>query len=379
MKIREGTSKHDVIYAIGMAGEFPFSSLYMLGDKITYQRAVRKLKEGGVLTVLGNAQNKTIRLTQKGVDLLYELNPILHEKYLITTNNHHFSSMNQKNKGGQTSYRRHRMAEVFCSMNHMGVFMYPDEKSEIVLTSNRDAIQDDSYVYYSSTELKHADARQRYKTEFTRILGALFSPGGVYATYNVNNGTIKWNSQGEQKAIVLLNHIIAANCSEGYMKTRKQKSAVLFAKNDDAILELLESRSKTKDSNGFELLSFDNVFDDMHVVTMDLPGYRQLNIMMGANWLNLIKTHLLNVPYEELSKSTIYDKYDIVTKSYSFLFFDCNINKIARFKMLMEDVPDANFVIYCYPWQTDLVRNIFSGDFSVETVEYEDMKSIISI
>ena len=63
----------EILKVIALSGEFPFNFLDHINsdrNKIIYQRTIRKLKEEKYVTVSGNGELKTIRMTRKGLEIL---------------------------------------------------------------------------------------------------------------------------------------------------------------------------------------------------------------------------------------------------------------------------------------------------------------------
>lgn len=79
---------------------------------------------------------------------------------------------------------------------------------------------------------------------FTRIVGAIFYPGGCYAVYNTRNAAMKWNGMGEFKALHSLTELARMNAG-----VQSIDSAILLGESYDTALTTLLESDKTGDWN----------------------------------------------------------------------------------------------------------------------------------
>ncbi|WP_286077657.1 hypothetical protein, partial [Thomasclavelia cocleata] len=232
IQFRRNSYANIILEYISLCGEFPYQSLEMMNrNKRILQRTINNLKKEGYITITGTGPMKTIRVTKKAFPIIEAINPDFLKHYLIVSENHHFRGGTYKNNkvGARQVWRRHRMAEILCIFKQLNVKLWQEEKPKLHLnTKEEKRINLNDLIFYTSKELKNIDVNQRYKTDFTRIMGALFSPGGVYCVYNTNKGLMKWNSQGEGKAQVLVEDIVNQNLKEYKSKLFEANSAIMF-------------------------------------------------------------------------------------------------------------------------------------------------------
>lgn len=368
-KFREGTYGYNMLTMFAMCGEFPYHSLYMAeGEDRIVKRAVLNLKKEKYITVVGKGQAKSIRLTKKGIEKLHEIDENMEEHYLEMTDGH-------KYRGGKDAativWRRHRIAEIILMMKFIGADVWTCEKPELNISTQDKRIHEDSIVYYTSREIKNADKDQKHKTEFTRIMGMLFSPGGVYGIYNTNHGLIKWNTQGEAKAQVLMEDIISFNYSQNLNSV---DSCIMFGKDIDVARRILESRGGPRDANNFEILSFDNTYPNIHFIPIDGHGMYQLNLLIQANWHDAIKYSIFPENYLDTEMLSIdCDAYDGEDK-YILSFLDGNIGRLKRFKESMYG--DAKHEVVCFDWQAEMVSQYAPG-CTIKEVTEEKLSEMI--
>ena len=208
-------------------------------------------------------------------------------------------------------------------------------------------------------------------------MGALFSPGGIYCVYNTNKGLMKWNSQGEGKAQVLVEDIVKQNSIVYHNTNFEANNAIMFGKDMEPALEILISNGGKRDSNGFEMLSFDNTYRNIYYLTLDDNGKRQLNIMTKSNWHDILKEEIFPEEYINFKYSSI-DCDAINGNKYILMFFDGNIGRLRRFKQASYDSKGNKFEILCFPWQSNLIKEYMGEHVSCRVLPIEDIENIFN-
>ncbi len=379
IQFRRGSHANTILEYIALCGEFPYQSLSLINpNKVIMQRTVNQLKKEGYITITGSGPMKTIRITKKAFEIIEAINPAYLSHYLSISENHHFRGgvYRNNNVGARQTWRRHRMAEIFCIMKQAGIEVWKDLKPQLSLSvSSPQTITSDDLYFYTSKELKNADISQRYKTEFTRIMGLLFSPGSIYCIYNVNKGLIKWNSQGEGKAQVLVEDIVNQNSIAYHNANFEAVNAIMFGKDMEPALEILESNGGKRDSNGFEMLSFDNTYRNIHYITLDENGTEQIKIMTTPNWRSILKNSIFDKSLTDFKYSNV-DCDAIDNNKYILLFFDGNIGRLKRFKQASFDSKDKVFEVLCFPWQSHLIKKYMGEKVSCRILDLKTIKSV---
>lgn len=381
IQFRRNSYANIILEYISLCGEFPYQSLEMMNrNKRILQRTINNLKKEGYITITGTGPMKTIRVTKKAFPIIEAINPDFLKHYLIVSENHHFRGGTYKNNkvGARQVWRRHRMAEILCIFKQLNVKLWQEEKPKLHLnTKEEKRINLNDLIFYTSKELKNIDVNQRYKTDFTRIMGALFSPGGVYCVYNTNKGLMKWNSQGEGKAQVLVEDIVNQNLKEYKSKLFEANSAIMFGKGMEPALEMLISNGGKRDSNGFEMLSFDNTYRNIFYLTLDDNGRRQLNIMTKKNWHDILKEEIFPEEYINFKYSNIdCDAIDKNNNKYILMFFDGNVGRLKRFKQASYDSAKNNFEVLCFSWQANFIKEYMEDNVTCRILSIDDIEEI---
>ena len=376
LQFREGSYSYNILKIIALCGEFPYQSLYLIdGNDRIVKRTILNMKKEGYITINGKGPMKTIRLTKKSFVPLAEIGQEFLDHYLSITDNHHFRGGKDKN-ADRIVWRRHRMAEIICMFLNVNAKIWSHEKPSLSLKKQNNLIDENDIIFYTSREMKNADIEQRYKTEFTRIMGALFSPGGIYGIYNTNKGLMKWNKQGEGKAQVLIEDIASINCSGVYSSL---DNAIMFGKDMDTALEILNSNGGKRDSNDFELLSFDNTYSNIYYITLDDMGLYQLNLLIQKNWYDAIRyaifpDNFLNIDYLTVDC----DAFDKKNNKYIMMFLDGNIGKLKRFKEATYDNKNKNFEVVCFDWQKDILTSYLGKNVSLLPITTDKLSELIT-
>lgn len=365
MNIKKGSYADKILTAICFSGDFPYKSLYLLDDNLQMlQRNARRLRDYGYISILGSGQTRTLRMLQKGIDFMMTLRPELTEYFL-------FVSENNTARGGKTGetalVRRHRLAESMVIIQRAGIYFLKEQKPFMDIDAlNTGVVKtpliDKSY-YYNSRELKNVKPSAKYKYAFTRFLGAIFSPANAYLVYNTNKGLIKWNNQGENKAKMLVDNLYNVFFDvKGY---KEVDSAIIFAKDMEVLLKILNSKRGKKDKQGFQYLSFDNTFPNTHFITLDKQGINQMFMLTEKGFEDIILNALFKHNNNTYSGGDYYDK---ATNTLKIEFFSGNIGKLKRFNNLKDLRSNLNYEVLCFDFQEQVLRDYLDKKIKITAI-----------
>ena len=349
---RAGSQAARLVTLLSFTGEFPFSSLSVMGNERVLKALVRRLASeqtvrdpetgkaftGRILTVSGRGKEKSVRLYKSALVLLGWVHPDAPGFYMEAFWGHRFP--------GDAAHRErnHRVAEAAALCMRAGIearpYLLPKLQNKRILR----AIPD-SPCMYLARDLKKIGETEMNKTMFTRMTGAVFSPGGCYAVYNTRNAVMKWGGMGEFKALVSLTE--AARLNAG---TDRVDGAVLVGRSGGVALRTLLESDK---SHRLEL-RFDSIYHHIYFVPMDPDGIRQLALLCLADW----KGRLLSLLFEAGTRS--YDRgmfeYDAcVDGVYVLSHLDGDIARLVRFKEAAGG-GGGPFEVLCFPHQAGYVR-----------------------
>lgn len=372
MYIVQNSYAEKILIALCYSGEFSYNSLNMLDkNKVMLQRNARKLESESYIGISGKGKDRTMRLKQKGRDVIKERYPALYNHYVIMTDD----GVVRTGKANQTYiWRAHRLAEMMLLLQKAGVYFLDKHKPPIDNESMDDAVllPENSGFFYTSKEMKGVDEIARYKVSFTRILGMIVTSSNQYALYNTNEGLIKWNNQGENKAQKMMDDLI--NKSFIYDERVYVDSAILFARDMSVAYKVLTSKRGKKDFRGFEFLSFDNTFPNMYFLTLDDYGVFQIQMLMLDNWKYKLNSILFSEKERE-SKSANFDSdaIDTENKIIKVEFISGNIGKIKRAAMAYNFNRGYKFKIYALPYQVEFLSEFLPNEFEIEVVNIGDL------
>ena len=144
--LRPDTLVQNVLQILAVTGEFPWSSLYLLGNPPTVQKMVSRLSqpvlfrnphtEEEVRTKLfvtnGTGREKSLRLYKGALPLLHWLHPRAYGYYMESFWNHHFP--------GDAAHRdrNHRVAEAVALCISAGVQVLPYDLPQLQEEEIRD-------------------------------------------------------------------------------------------------------------------------------------------------------------------------------------------------------------------------------------------------
>lgn len=373
VKFLNGSYAEDMLKMVALCGEFPWSGLDMIErDKKILLRSLLKIRKDGFMSVSGSAEMKTIRMTKKGLAPLLELGEGYLAHYLGMTEGHKFRGGTKASgaAGATQTWRRHRMAEILVTFLYSGVKVWDFEKPYIDLSLNTPKlINEDDIVFYTSRQLKNAGDGENKKVDFTRIMGALFSPGGIYPIYHTNKGLMKWQQQGEMKAQILLENIVNCNYNSENHFDYHASRAIMFGKDINVFVDILKSNGGKRMQNNFELLSFDNTYNNIHFITLDDNGNDQLKMLMSKNW----KEKMLNIIFPEeirISDTSDIDADARIENTFVLSFLDGDIGRLKRFTKSSIIAPDYEFQVICFPWQEEALKK-YSSNIKTNTINHK--------
>ena len=349
---RPGSHTHRILQLLSASGEFPASALPLLGNGRVLAALVHKLesaqdirlgKDGPVhhvklLQASGKGGDRTIRLYKKGLPVLDGLHPGLLDWYLAAFNNHNFT-------GDRFHiWRNHRVAEALAMCMSANIEARP-YALEPLQKSRIGRIVPGGASFYVSRYFKKTGADGANKTMYTRIVGALFHPGGCYAVYNTRGAIMKWSGRGEIKALNNLLELARMNAGLGEVG-----GAILFGKGAGAALDTILESDKGRRAD----LRFDQIYKTIHFVPLDQSGIRLLKLLVLPDWNWRLLGALFSPSQRSYNRGSM--EYDAIVGGRKILsHLDGDIARLIRFReALCANHEPAD--VLCYPWQTGPLR-----------------------
>jgi len=371
--IRPGSHTHQLLQLLSTAGEIPTSALSLLGSKRSYLDLIHKLESvqdikfasGGpvyrakLIQVSGKKGGRNIRLYKKGLPVLDGLYPGLLGWYMETFRQHSFPNDQFHIE------RNHRVAEVLAMLIAAGVETRPYVLPALQKTNFAITVPD-SPSFYLSRDIKRLSEDSTSKTSYTRIIGTLFYPGGMYAAYNTRDAVMKWKGLGEVKTVGNLHELARMNA--GHDKT---PAALLFGQNYGVALKTILESEKSRRQN----MRFDKIYLRTHFIPLDQNGVRLLKILVLPDWNERLLDALFEADQRSYNRGTMeYDAFEGNTIILSHL--DGDIARLIRFREALAAQTKHQLII-CFPWQTGFLRSYLGPDAELKELEIEVVEAAL--
>lgn len=372
--LRKGSHALSILTLLSVVGEFPASSLHLLGKERVIKALVHKMQEMQsyrfsqtdpaftckLLKISGRGKNKSIRLCKAALPLLEKI-PGASEYYTKAFWNHKLP--------GDDAHRdrNFRVAESIAMSMAIGIECRPYLLPRLQNTKIS-LVVPEYPVYYLAKELKKLNESEMNKTMFTRMTGALISNQSVYAVYNTRNAIMKWNGMGEFKALHNLMEISRMNAGVNSID-----SAVLFGTSEEVALRTLQELPK---SHRIEF-RFDSIYKHVYFVPMDPFGMRLLRLFTIPEW----KSQLLDLlfPPESQSGGTGVMEYDAyINSKYIYSHLDGDIARLVRLREALQ-IQNQNFEVLSFPEQLPLLREYLGPHVNFKTIDMESVEEAMGL
>jgi len=373
--VKAGSHTYQLLQLLSIAGEFPASSLHLLGSERSIKDLVHKLESvqeirfppnesvlrTKVLTVSGWKETRNIRLSKSALPLLNGLHPGALEYYLGVTNNHQLSG------GYYHVGRNHRVGEAIAMVMMAGLEFRPYDLPRLQKKAVSQVVLPKP-SFYIARDFKANDYDEMDKYMFTRIVGAVFYPGGCYAVYNTRGAVMKWSGNGERKARSYLTDVARYNA--GFLDV---DSALLVGNSPDwALQTILVSDKDPRKRNGFN-----SVYQHIHFLPLNADGVRLLRILTLPDW----KERVLDALFESearLQQGYGFMDYDAaINGAYTLSHLDADMVRLIKFSEGVQKHTDKRFMVLCYPWQRDFLRAYLGERVQLRIIRMEELQNAI--
>ena len=211
--------------------------------------------------------------------------------------------------------------------------------------------------FYLAKSLKQVGGTGQNKTMFTRMVGAVFTPGSIYAVYNTRGAVMKWCGMGEFKA--LQNLIEIGRLNAGNVKS---DAAILFGQSDAIALDTLIESDKTKRME----FRFDSIYRHVHFVPMDPFGLKLLRLLTQPDWDERILSMLFDPADRSYNRGAFeYDAY--IDGRYIYSHLGNDLARLIRFRDALQ-FQDAPCEILCFPEQAAFLRSYLGAGVALKTI-----------
>ncbi|MCL2343324.1 MAG: hypothetical protein FWC62_05445 [Firmicutes bacterium] len=373
--IRPGSHTHRLLQLLSTVGEIPTAALPLLGNERVLAVLIHKLesvqdirfdKNGPVyrvklIQVSGKKGERTIRLYRKGLPVLDGLNTGLQGLYLDEFRDHCFSN------DLFHIQRNHRVAETVALCMAAGVetrpYVLPTLQKTVITR-----IVPDSPCFYIARDLKRVGSDSSNKTDFTRMTGALFFPGGCYTVYNTRDAVMKWSGLGEVKALENLLELTRMNAG-----LDEVSAALLLGQSMDAALKTILESDMSRRSQ----LRFDRIYTRIFYIPLNQNGARLLRMLLSPDW----NERLLGALFESSQRSYNHGRmeYDAIVDGRMVLsHLDGDIARLIRFREALCDQAGPADIL-CYPWQTEFLKTYLGEGAGIRELNMSTVEAALGI
>lgn len=362
---RPGSQIWQLIMLLTIVGEFPVSSLHLLGNERVYKTLIHKLtqqqtfrnSQTGIemtcrlLTISGKSSYKTIRFYKGALPIMDWVYPGAYQNYMDTFWNHRFP------RDASHRDRNHRVAEAVTMFMRAGIEARPYLLPQL---QNREILQVVSANpnFYLAKNLKKVGEVEMNKTMFTRMVGAAFLSNTCYAVYNTRNAVMKWSGMGEFKTLHNLIEISRLNAGINNID-----SAILFGQSEETALRTLFESDKSRRLE----FRFDSTYHHIHFIPMNECGICQLRFMSVPNWKSQLLELLFDSDVRSYNRGLFeYDAY--INGVYILSHLDGDIARLIRFR---ESIINQNgkFEILCFPHQIQFLKEYIGHNVNLKTID----------
>ena len=355
--IRPGSHVYKLLQLLSTAGEIPANALQLIGNERVLSVLVHKLESvqdfryrtrsevyrTKLLQVSGKKGLRTIRLYKGALPILNNLHPFASEYYMKAFWNHRLPGDRQH------IGRNHRVAEALALCMAAGVEIRPYALPALQKNIIRQTVPN-SPRFYIARDFKKIGGDDTNKTAFTRITGALFCQGNVFAVYNTQNAIMKWSGLCEIKTVGNLLELARMNAGLDTVN-----AALLLGKSGEVALNTVLESDKSRKPD----LRFDRIYSRIHFIPLDQNGVRLLKILILPDWNEKLLTALFEPDQRSYNKGAM--EYDGIVDGRKILsYLDGDIARLIRFREAQNYQTEPADVI-CFPWQTSFLKSYLNG------------------
>ena len=365
--MKKDSQLYRLVSLLSVCGEYPVRSLHLLGNKRMYRKLVDECMQPltvrnpetaeaislpRLFNLCGKGRLKSIRLYSGALPILKWLDE---GEYYDAISNGHNMPMNDQHLD-----RNHRVAEVLAVCRDAGIEIFPHNLPNFQRDEFDRIIHLRQPFFMTSRMIKMFGGNYAAnKTNFTRLVGALFIGETDYFVYNTRYTPMKWSGAGEIKAK------INVRCLANKVPFDIAYS-MLFAETGEIAMEAYLATHKIKNSN----YHFDQIYDKTHFIPLNEYGARFLRFFTVRGWHDYFIKLLLEL--DELPEYRYYDHDYYNDGVYYLVWLDGDLHRLWAASELND-----NFCVYCFDWQKDFVRNFLGENVKILTVNFDKVEKIL--
>lgn len=343
-----------------ICGEFPAGQLIRIPGSTSYKESViTSLKKDGLMKTYYRDKLRGYRLGRKARRFLLEENPERFSFFL--TGNGETSRLKSE---FSRRLRLHRVAEIFVSMQNAGIRIFRDEKPDIFSATGSPVSKLDFPAFYSSREIKEVGI-EAVKIRGSRMAGTLLAPSGIFAVYNGDSYTMKWDYRAEIKVQVFLKLLLCCERLPGQY-ARSGVSGLLLGDGLEDFYQILCNADTA--SRCFFLL--DGNYEHFYYLTSDRYGDTLLKLLCSPEKVTELDRMLMQGLYPKDTGLPI--EHDALDQNGNpvLLGYFLDIPRINRFHTALQ-LQERTGTLICFDFQKEVLHRFCDGQVEFSTISFE--------
>ena len=365
-----------IITILSVVGEFPFSSIGLLGNRNYIYNQIYKhiyvndyeLPETNeiircqLFQLSGKAELKTIRFHKSGLQVLKHLDPAAYQSYMDAFNKHFFRSDDEH------ILRNHRIAEAAVMCMNAGI----EARSYIAPKLTKQYHQVFPFTdpaFYLSKHLKKIDPDGFNKTKYARIVGALFYQTGCYSVYNLRDTMMKWKPESELKVKLDMTDICTMNT-----ENQEVQSTIFFCSSYQTGFRVLQEWKANSDLRTL----FTTVYRHVHFIPINEFGVQLLKIITAPHWNERLLRMFFRTEDRSFGMGDM--PYDaVVNGTYVLSFLDSDFARLYLFRNNTGVFPDRKWLVLCFQHQAMFLREYLGAGVRLKVIPMEKVMENLNI
>lgn len=265
--------------------------------------------------------------------------------------------------------RNHYLGEIVTALDQVGVSVFPQEKFSPGLvfqpSDSNLTLRENMNVFYSNREIKFYTGSEiralDVNIKFGSYYGLWFCRGRPYVLYHPNKNKAVWNFSSEGRTVLMLTEFLKYTIDQG-VPLPKITRAVFIGKGKSTPLMMLRKEDERPFILGRPFLS-------NHYVPVE--HYKDvLSVIQFKNYDEIMKKICFGKtpPIETFTVEC----HGITSNSeYLLAAFDFDLSRLRRLKLAMDVFKNSEFVIVCFPWMVEIMREYFGQRLIIKTISAE--------
>ncbi len=351
---------YELLSLTAICGEVPCTCSARLTASESYRKkVVTSLTHDKLLRIFSRHHLRGYRLGVRGKRLLLQQEPERFAFYLSGC-----SDTNAIKSEISRRIRLHRIAQTYVTMLNAGAaLIYRDEKLPIFSPAASGPFCIEQPCFYDSHEIKESEL-EMLKIRGSRMAGALFTSGRVFAVYNSMEFLPVFDPQVEMRAKVMLEQVCRTKVSFSL-----RTSGLLLSNNMDTLHTLLE-QSRTRKRNHFLL---NDGYEHFYFLTNDFYGETLLRLLCRPEIIRQTDAALLQEFQPPLPNSRL--ECDAVDDSGSPVLF-CYLPDIPRLYRFVSalNLLNSTGILVCFDFQADALRPLCGDNIELQIIDFQEFK-----